>query len=60
MKQVRIVEMVGGRPRTRLVGEDELKRLNTPVCTKRKCAYDAEVERYGTNFDVRNTVFGNE
>lgn len=60
MGQKRIIEMVNGRPRSRLVSEEELKALNTPKGTSRPGKYDADVRRYGDRFGVRNAIFGNK
>ena len=53
-----ILELKGGRPVSRRVSEAELRELNKPAPTPKPGRYDADVQRYGSNFNQCNTVFG--
>ena len=53
-----ILELRNGKPVSRRVSESELRKLNQPTPTPKPGRYDAELHRYGSNFDQRNTVFG--
>ena len=55
-----ILELKGGRPVSRRVSEAELRELNKPMPKPKPGRYDADVQRFGSNFDQCNTVFGNE
>ena len=56
----RIIEMVDGKPRTRLVSDEELRRLNTPKESARPGKYDADISRYGSRFGIKNRIFGSK
>lgn len=60
MGQKRIIELVNGHPKARVVTEAELKALNTPKEPARPGKYDADIALYGDRFGVRNAVFGNK
>ena len=53
-----ILELKGGRPVSRRVSEAELRELNKPAPTPKPGRYDADVQRFGSNFDQKNVVFG--
>jgi len=55
-----ILELRNGKPASRRVSEAELRKLNKPMPKPKPGKYDADVLRYGSNFNQKNVVFGGE
>jgi len=55
----RILVKEDGKLCSKVVSDAEYKELNRPKFSNRTGKYDSEQQRYGSSFNVRNTVFGN-